>query len=319
MGVDADGARILLGLVNAGAARDSLLTIGRMQLFAKPSSLLSMVQEYSFAKGGASFANGAYAEEFFSLLGFKQTHSLDISDFEGCTFVHDMNLPIPEHFKNYYDVVFDGGTLEHVYNFPMALENCLAMVKGGGHFVTIGPANNCCGHGFYQFSPELYYTALRAAGFVVREMIMIERRGRQTRWYSVANPSILQSRINLHNRYPVYLSVVAQKGGECGERARAPQQSDYVAAWENAPVTSQSSGWPSRIRSLLYRLVPSLGSRCELAYHQHWISSFRNRRVYTPIEQRGFVVRRFIGCHYIRACALLRYASLKLINHPCHV
>ena len=56
--------------------------------------------------------------------------------------------------------MIDSGSLEHVFNISQALRNCLEMVESGGHFISIGPANNAMGHGFYQFSPELYFRIL---------------------------------------------------------------------------------------------------------------------------------------------------------------
>src|SRR5438477_418150 len=78
----------------------------------------------------------------------------------GPHFPHDMNEPIPDKFKETYTAVLDGGSLEHVFNFPVAIKNCMEMVKVGGHYLAITPANNFFGHGFYQFSPELYFTVL---------------------------------------------------------------------------------------------------------------------------------------------------------------
>jgi len=42
-----------------------------------------------------------------------------------------MSQPIDTIHKNKYDLVFDGGTLEHVFNFPVAIKNCMEMVKVG--------------------------------------------------------------------------------------------------------------------------------------------------------------------------------------------
>ena len=61
------------------------------------------------------------------------------------------------HLKNKYTLVIDGGCLEHIFNFPVAIKNCMEMLQEGGHFIGITPANNLMGHGFYQFSPELYF------------------------------------------------------------------------------------------------------------------------------------------------------------------
>jgi len=41
-----------------------------------------------------------------------------------------------------YTTVIDGGSLEHVFNFPQAIANCMNMVAVGGHFIGLSPANN---------------------------------------------------------------------------------------------------------------------------------------------------------------------------------
>ena len=48
---------------------------------------------------------------------------MDASAFEGANFVHDLNNPIPEELHCKYDAVVDGGTLEHVFNVPVAFAN----------------------------------------------------------------------------------------------------------------------------------------------------------------------------------------------------
>ena len=68
-----------------------------------------------------------------------------------------MNIPISDSSKDKYTVVIDGGSLEHVFNFPIAIKNCMEMLQVGGYFISLAPANNMLGHGFYQFSPELFY------------------------------------------------------------------------------------------------------------------------------------------------------------------
>ena len=44
-----------------------------------------------------------------------------------------------------------------IFNFPVAIRNLMRMAKVGGQVFLTTPANNFCGHGFYQFSPELAY------------------------------------------------------------------------------------------------------------------------------------------------------------------
>ena len=98
-----------------------------------------------------------YAEKFFQILGASHITSFDKSDYQVATCLHDMNAPIEGSLKNRFSVVLDSGTLEHVFNFPQAIRNCMEMVKVGGHFIQITVANDFIGHGFYQFTPELMY------------------------------------------------------------------------------------------------------------------------------------------------------------------
>jgi len=84
--------------------------------------------------------------------------SIDYSDYEGANIIHDMNYPISQETYSKFDTVIDAGSLEHVYNAPQALKNCsLICNKSGGQIVHILPSNNYCSHGFWQFSPELFF------------------------------------------------------------------------------------------------------------------------------------------------------------------
>ena len=68
-----------------------------------------------------------------------------------------MNNPIDTVHHEKYDVVIDGGSLEHIFNFPVAISNCMMSLKKGGSLFMFTTCNNHTGHGFYQFSPELMY------------------------------------------------------------------------------------------------------------------------------------------------------------------
>ena len=93
---------------------------------------------------------------FFKSLGFDTVHSIDSSDFENATHVHDLNYPVPADLHNRYDVIFNGGTLEHIFHTPNVLANMHAMLKVGGKLIHYAPAFNFVDHGFYNFSPCLF-------------------------------------------------------------------------------------------------------------------------------------------------------------------
>lgn len=156
---------------------------------------------------------------------------MDASDFEGASVIHDLNEPVGPDLLGQFDVVFDGGTLEHVFNFPQAVHSCMSMVKTGGHFIMHTPSNNLMGHGLYQFSPELFFRLLSEAnGFAVQRLVVCEY-GPVRRWFQANDPAEARARGQVINRYPVALYVEARKTGEVPSRLQTPMQSDYDMRW----------------------------------------------------------------------------------------
>ena len=73
-----------------------------------------------------------------------------------------------------FDFIVDGGTLEHVFNYPIAVSNVKLMLRPGGLFVGINPANNDLGHGLYQFGPDLFWrVSSREGGFDIEKMQLV--------------------------------------------------------------------------------------------------------------------------------------------------
>jgi len=78
----------------------------------------------------------------FHRLGAATVDSLDYSAYEGAALIHDMNLPWPSGSPpRQYDLVHDGGTLEHVFHLPQALSNAMSLVKPGGLFAGVSPCD----------------------------------------------------------------------------------------------------------------------------------------------------------------------------------
>src|ERR1700722_12035313 len=162
MGIDKASVRILLEGLEAGASFDHVFTIGRQELHIKKSELTSLLSRHGIdvsseaAKKILTDASG-YCEPLFRFLGARKVDSLDVSTFEGASIQHDMNEPLPKELSERFTFVFDGGSIEHVFHYPVALKNCMQALSIGGHFIAVTPANNLMGHGFYQFSPELFF------------------------------------------------------------------------------------------------------------------------------------------------------------------
>ncbi len=94
-------------------------------------------------------------EHFFNLLDTHITF-LDISKIRGSEIVQDLNTPLQPGLENRFDIVFDGGTLEHCFNVGQAIQNFLSMAKVGGFIYHNNPLN-WVNHGFFSFSPTFYH------------------------------------------------------------------------------------------------------------------------------------------------------------------
>lgn len=102
---------------------------------------------------------------FFKLIGFDEVESVDVTDYENPSFTHDFNFPIgSEHFEK-YDLVYDGGSLEHIFHIPCALSNVTKLLKNGGRIVHESPLHNYIDHGFYQFCPGFFHDYYEANKF----------------------------------------------------------------------------------------------------------------------------------------------------------
>src|SRR5450756_299237 len=97
-----------------------------------------------------------FADEMLcEALKFESVTSIDISPYEGASVIQDIGAPLRPDLAGKFDLAIDGGTLEHVFNFPVAVGNLMRLVRVGGAVYTQSPCNSLAGHGFYQFSPEL--------------------------------------------------------------------------------------------------------------------------------------------------------------------
>ncbi len=122
----------------------------------------------------AESATGSPAGRFFRYLGFTDAQSIDIDNSEGADNLLDLNVDVtPQALVGQYDLVLNGGTLEHVFHVPNALAHVSRLLRPDGVVVHVLPCNNWVEHGFYQFSPTLMFDYYNAAGFACLESMLI--------------------------------------------------------------------------------------------------------------------------------------------------
>ena len=236
MGLTNNDTTFLFYSKKLGVSFANTLMLGRLQLYAKKEYILSCINK--FKNNEKSLDEVVFKDEFseplFEILGAKTINSLDFSDYEKATIIHDLNMPLDKKYDNSFTAIIDGGTIEHVFNFPVAIKNCMKALKVGGHYLGITPANNSMGHGFYQFSPELFYRIFSEEnGFTVKKMFIYASKDNEDakNWYEIADPKSVNSRIMLVNSLPTYLMIIAEKIAEKEIFSITPQQSDYITTW----------------------------------------------------------------------------------------
>lgn len=262
MGFNINATKLLLKLKAEGFEFGKVITLGRQRLNLRKSQLQKNLDAFGYNVDAPALKkkNNGYCEPFLELLGATQVDSMDVSDYEKATLMHDLNEPILAEHKEQYHTVIDSGTLEHVFNFPTAIRNCMELIEQGGHFIGLTPCNNFFGHGFYQFSPELYYRVFsKENGFEVRNMYFFID-DPKTSFYAVENPAEVRERVILNNAFPAFLFVVAQRVSIQPIFRNTPQQSDYEnIIWKKEKVSKKLQKFiPKPLRKLprpLQRLV----------------------------------------------------------------
>lgn len=260
MGLDIHATRLLLYARGLGVSYRETAMVGRQTLHLSSRELHKLLGQFGYPVTAAAvndffFRNQGFAEPLFHLLGAERIRSLDASDYEHATDIVDLNAPIDESYKNQFSVVIDSGSLEHVFNFPVAIKSCMQMVEPGGHFIGVVPGNNFLGHGFYQFSPELFYRIFtQANGFAVIKMFVFEDRAGAT-WFEVADPDRVKRRVELTNSRPTYLAVIAKKDRGAEIFATGVYQSDYVTLWKHD--ANPAEAYLKRLGRQFMNLVPT--------------------------------------------------------------
>jgi hypothetical protein len=105
----------------------------------------------------------------FASMGFRQCLTLD---YDGRADIkHDLNTPLPDKYRGAADLLFDGGTAEHVANIGEALTTCVRLLKLGGALVQILPINGV-GTGYYGVDPQLLHDFYAVNGMTEIELFI---------------------------------------------------------------------------------------------------------------------------------------------------
>jgi hypothetical protein len=281
MGLEINSANFLLGEMKRNISFEKTLTLGHQEVHIDNDKYRSFFKGKTLPSG-----DNKYADEFFKFLGANSLDVMDASAYEGATVTHNLNNPLPDHLKSSYDCVIDGGTLEHIFNFPVALKNCMEMVKIGGRLIIMTPWHNWAGHGFYEFSPELFYNVLSLTNGYTVERMLVAQNGH---WYSVLNPADIGSRVEIKSLHPILLFISAKRVDQKEIFSEWPQQSDYSVAWSEGAYESKKSRQRQGFMGATVNFAPGIMKPVQnlwtrIRHYRHLCQPFSDQTSFTPVK-----------------------------------
>jgi hypothetical protein len=116
--------------------------------------------------------NFIHAATMFEAMGIEGYLDMDKFDSDKPAVLHDLNDPIDDDLKSRFGLVFDGGTIEHIFDVRQVLGNIVNMLGIGG--CVVHQCSFAIDHGFYGFSPIVYYDFYGANGFGEFECYLLE-------------------------------------------------------------------------------------------------------------------------------------------------
>jgi hypothetical protein len=211
-------------------------TMGRQEVFTSDAKLRSILGP------GAKLEYGRFCEELLkSELGSSSVDSFDNSTYEDATHIFDFNRPIAHDAT--YETILNGGFLEHIFNVPQALENMSNLCAVGGQILHVLPANNLCGHGFYQFAPELFLTLYSEQNGYSDTQVFLADVANEEEWFEVREPSKGEFVVVVSSA-PVWMLVRTRKTRASTQQNI--QQAYYVHVWDGKPSVDHPGSWAQR-------------------------------------------------------------------------
>lgn len=282
MGIAKGAAKLLLKECSRRPFEGSVLQLGRQHIFFSHDMLEKMAAQFgvrlhnpgaiTLHRNPDLAARGFISDDcFFRALGFSDVKSLDVSEYESADYICDLNNSgVPEHLVEGFDMIFDGGTIEHVFHMPNALRNMYEMLRLGGRIIHCSPSSNYIDHGFYSLSPTFFGDFYTTNRFEINtfQIIRSTQRHDLDPWkISDYVPGCLD-KVSFggldDGMYAVWI-IVTKTEGSTGDVI--PQQGKYISAWDTTD-TSRKQKKPHKhsISNYLRPYVVNVAKRVPFLY-----------------------------------------------------
>jgi SAM-dependent methyltransferase len=296
MGISTGAIKLLLEEAVVRPFSNKVLTLGKQYIYTNANLLQKIASEANFklvptqyqinTDDGEYFTNRQFItdESFFKAIGFSSISRLDYSDYEGADMIQDLNHnTVTEDVNKQFDMIFDGGTFEHVFNINNAFACIHKLLKVGGRIIHHSPSSNRIDHGFYMFSPTLFWDYYTANNYNIIKFYICS----SSDYYSSSMtcyeyiPGCLDN-VSMgfldNKKYIIWCIVEKLASSTCNV---IPQQGLCVATWnknQNENIQTNLSV-SDKVKSFLRRNTsPKLFASLEDWYLHHIYYKFRKRR-----------------------------------------
>lgn len=179
MGLIPSYCRALIKLHKTVRFEGPVLTLGNQDVWANYDQLKIFFDEMACPRAetiptphtSSLFRNQPVANDFvhartlFGMMGVEEYFDLDKFEDDSPQILRDLNTVVPHELRDRFNLILDGGTIEHIFDVRQVMENIVRMCRKGGWVVHFTPASNYLDHGLYSFSPRFFYDFYGSNGF----------------------------------------------------------------------------------------------------------------------------------------------------------
>lgn len=222
------------------------LTIGKQKISADKFLVNQIVKDDTI--------KSKYIDEYLiKHFGSNSVDVLDVNNYENANIIQDLNKDIPTNLEGKFDTIIDGGSLEHVFDVKTALNNLKKMCKINGVIIHISPTNNFCGHGFYQFSPNLFHSIYNEENGFDKTEIILCKVFDSDHWYKIKRENFNNNkRIDIITDEETFVFCSTVKSNSINKGLF--QQSDYSEDFYNKQKKINISEGLAKKRKIYLRI-----------------------------------------------------------------
>lgn len=253
MGIATGAAELLFKLSKKIKFKGSLLQVGNQDILFSSNKLLKLLKKYNYSKIKLNNKKKIKSKFFFKLFNLDNIKSIDINKYENADIIEDLNFPIKKKYYSNFDSIYDGGSLEHVFNISEGLQNLNKMLKPNGYIMHLLPCNNYIDHGFYSISPTLLRDFYIQNNYIIIENYLVKQK------FDLSKNSVWQvynyehEKIKYYNKWNwgnnrMLVWIVAKKTKKIN-KFNYPTQSKYLKLYKKDKINKNKNSFKNYIRN----------------------------------------------------------------------